>query len=104
MVQCEAPVIKVPVGRRRVGWIIQARSHPPGHIKAAGYPDRADRIQPVGVLDDAGLDRLRRDSGGEAVCLDCMRGGVDPRRVPAQFCQYGARPRCRQARRLRAER
>ena len=84
MVQCECAVVQRPVCRRRIRGIVQAGSHAAGHVEAAGDADRANRIQPVGILHDAGFQRLRRDAGGETVRLDCMRGSFDTIRRPAE--------------------
>ncbi len=77
MVQREAPVVMVAARRQRIGRIVERGAEPAGDVEAARDADRADRIEAVGVLQDAGVERLRRDAGGKAVRRDRMREGVE---------------------------
>ncbi|MNZ95462.1 hypothetical protein D3C78_1146100 [compost metagenome] len=104
MVDGKGAVVKRPVLRQRVDWIVKCRAHAPGNIKAARRPHHADGVQPVSILEDFCLQRLRFDIGGKAVCGDGMGGGVNIRLFPAEPHQNAGCLFRRKPRGLRAQR
>ena len=84
MVDGKGAVVKRPLLRQRVDRVVKRRTHAPGNIKAARRPHHTDGVQPVGILKDFCLQRLRLYIGGKAVGGDGVGGGVDILPLPAE--------------------
>ena len=59
----KAPVVERAVFCQRIDRIVEGRTHAPGDVEAAGRPHHADRIEPVGILEDLCLQRFRHKIG-----------------------------------------
>lgn len=72
-------------------------SEPPRNVEASRYTDHSDRVEPVGILNDLGLQRPSSHVRGKAVRLDRVSDGLDCRRLPAAFSEncsssFGGKP------------
>jgi len=65
--------------------MIQRAAQSSADVETACDSYGADRVEPVGVLEDLRFQRLRHQAAGETMGLDRMRQPVNAHRVPRQW-------------------